>query len=165
MHSAVPVLWGEQAGALVEWRCVPDSVGICLIFSWRDYAEEQPNIKHITQPLAESRRSRRPRWPCDMGETQRARHGRDPESSTWERPRELQKESQGSTERRDVQLEKTDILIPSLSSESFKHTSSTQRSSTPPQSGNKLISLRWVVFSSFQYWHLFRSPEGYKTDG
>lgn len=33
----------------------PDSVGICLIFSWHDEAQEQPNIKHITQPLAGQR--------------------------------------------------------------------------------------------------------------
>lgn len=41
-----------------DQKSMPDSVGICLIFSWQDKAQEQPNIKHITQPLASQSLSR-----------------------------------------------------------------------------------------------------------
>lgn len=47
--------------SVLKWRdqkSVPDSVGICLIFSWHDKAQEQPNIKHITQPPASQSLSR-----------------------------------------------------------------------------------------------------------
>lgn len=39
-------------------KSMPDSVGICLIFSWHGQAQEQPNIKHIIQPLASQSISR-----------------------------------------------------------------------------------------------------------
>lgn len=46
-----------------------DSVGICLIFSWHDIAQEQPNIKHITQPLASQRESSRLESPRQKRDT------------------------------------------------------------------------------------------------
>lgn len=48
---------GLFSGMKQGQKSVPDSVGICLIFSWHYKAQEQPNIKHITQLLANQEES------------------------------------------------------------------------------------------------------------
>lgn len=48
-----------------DQKSMPDSVGICLIFSWHNEAQEQPNIKHITQLLASQSLSSRLEKPVD----------------------------------------------------------------------------------------------------
>lgn len=50
-HTSTPRSLLTQGSGKYQ-KSAPDSVGICLIFSWHDKTQEQPNIKHITQPRA-----------------------------------------------------------------------------------------------------------------